>query len=120
MVPSPDHQLALAVIDAALAANEAAVASHTAAIGWHETEAKSLRQARAHLTGEADVATSLHGPAIRPEKFIGAGEASNRYNCCDDTIRKYAREYSVETIIVGKRARFSVRDLDKVLLPKKH
>ena len=49
MVPSPDHQLALAVIDAEIAAHDAAV--------------KSLLETRARLTGEADVASNLHGPS---------------------------------------------------------
>jgi hypothetical protein len=112
MSPPPDPQQAIAAIDEALTAPVAAAAAS-------EAEAKAWRKVRALLGGDADIAAHLHGPATRPEEFIGAGPAAYRYDCSDETIRRRAKRYAVPTILVGARKRFAIRELDQVMRGKK-
>ena len=115
----PDPQQAIAAIDEALAAHAATAASFAAAAEAYEAEAKSWRKVRALLGGDADMAANLHGPARSNEEFIGAGRAAYRYDCSDETIHRRARRYAVPTILVGKRKRFAIRELDKIMRGKK-
>jgi len=104
MAPSPDHQLALAVIDAEIAAHDAAV--------------KSLLETRARLTGETDLATSLHGPSCSHENFISTKTASKRFGVSYETIRRKALEYGVTTSGNGRCRRFSAAGLREAFRPK--
>ena len=106
--PSPDKLLAIAAIDAAILSHESTAASH-------EAKARSLREVRAHMTGETDTASNLHGPARRDEEFISSGDAARRFSVSADTILRRVKDHNIETRGRGRFVRYHANTLRAVI-----